>query len=61
MGTGDKILGSNLRWTSIPCRGVAKLLVGFIATETGMCSSIVGQFGSSAALTLQVPTVYVIT
>lgn len=33
MDTGDKILGSNPRWTSIPCRGVrskalsAKLLV----------------------------------
>ena len=27
MGTGDKILGGSLRWTSIPSRGVAILLV----------------------------------
>ena len=30
MGTGDKMLGGNLRWTSIPSRGVAILLVGFM-------------------------------
>ena len=48
MGTGDKMLGGNQRWTSIPSRGVAILLVAQLnATETGISSGSCGQVGSS--------------
>ena len=45
MGTGDKMLGGNLRWTSIPSRGSSNTPSQLHATATGM-----GQFGSSAVL-----------
>ena len=52
MGTGNKMLGGNLRWTSIPSRGSSNSNTScqLHATETGICSGSVGQFGPSAAL-----------
>ena len=50
MGTGDKLLWGNLRWTSIPSRGSSDTSSWFRATETGISSSSVGQLGPSAAL-----------
>ena len=50
MGTGDKMLGGNLRWTSIPSRGSGNTPSRPYATETGISSgSGVGQFGLSVA------------
>ena len=34
-GYGDKMLGGNLQWTSIPSRGVAILLVDFMLQKPG--------------------------
>ena len=44
MGTGDKLLGCNLRWNSIPSRSRLH------ATENEISSGSVGKFGPSAAL-----------
>ena len=52
MGTGDKMVGGNLRWTSIPSRGSSYTPSWLHATETGISSGSVGQFGPSAALPL---------
>ena len=52
MGTGDKMLGGNLRWSSIPSRGSSNTPSRLHATETGISSGSVGQFGPSAALLL---------
>ena len=53
MGTGVKMLGGNLRWTSIPSRGSSNTPSQLHATETGISSGSVDQFGPSAALPLQ--------
>ena len=50
MGVGDKMLGGNLRWTSIPSRGSGNTPSRLHATETGISSGSVGQFGPSVAL-----------
>ena len=42
--------GCNLRWTSIPSRGSSSSPSQLHATETGVSSGSVGQFGLSAAL-----------
>ena len=58
MGTGDKMLGGNLEWTSIPSRGNSNTPSQLHATETGISSSSVGLFGPSAALTLPYMTAH---
>ena len=50
MGTGNKMLGDNLRWTSIPSRGSSNTPSQLHAKETRISSDSVGQFGPSAAL-----------
>ena len=56
MGTGDRMLGSNLRWTSIPSRGSrntpGQLHVLQQQKHNGIIisSGSVGQFGMSVAL-----------
>ena len=57
MGTGDKMLGDNLQWTSIPSRGSSNTSSWLHAKETGISFGSVGQFGPSAALHVHVPTV----
>ena len=42
--------GANLRWTSIPSRGSSNTSSWLHATETGISSGSVGQFGPSAAV-----------
>ena len=49
MGTGDKMLGGNLRWTSIPSRGSSNTPSRLHAKETDISSGSVGQSGLSAA------------
>ena len=50
---GDKMLGDNLRWTSIPSSGSSNTPSRLHATETGTeAPAGVGQFGPSAALAL---------
>ena len=51
MGTGDKMLGGNLQWTSIPSRESSNTASRLHAAETGISCSSVGQFGPSTALT----------
>ena len=50
MGTSDKMLGGNLRWTSIPSRRSSNTPSRLHVKETGISSSSVGEFGPSAAL-----------
>ena len=50
MGTGDKILGGNLRWTSVPFRGSSSTPSQLHNMETEISSSSVSQFGPRAAL-----------
>ena len=50
MGTGDKMLGDNLRWTSVLSRGSSNTPSRRHAKETEIRSGSVGQFGPSAAL-----------
>ena len=54
MGTGDKILRSNLRWTSIPSTvgGSSNSPSRLRAIEIGISFGSVGQFGPSTALPL---------
>ena len=52
MCTGDKMLGSNLLWTSNPSRGSSNTPSWPHATETGISSCSVYQFGPSVALPL---------
>ena len=51
MGTSDKMLGGNLRWTSIPSRGSSNTPSRLHAMETGISSGSVGQFGPSMTFT----------
>ena len=50
MGTGDKMLGGNLRWNSIPSRGSSNTPCQQHAMETGISSSSVGQLLSRVRL-----------
>ena len=52
MGTGDKMLGGNLRWTCILSRGSSNTPSQLHVLETGISSGSVGQFGPSVALPL---------
>ena len=45
MGNGNKMLGGNLRWTRIPSRGSSNTPSQLHATETGISSGSVSQFG----------------
>ena len=51
MGTGDKMLRGNLRWTSIPSRGSINTPSRLHATEIEISSGSVDQFGPSSAFT----------
>ena len=50
MCTGDKMLGGNLQWTSIPSRRSSNTPSRLHAKETGISCGSVGQFGLSVAL-----------
>ena len=51
MGTGDKMLEINLRWTSIPSRGCSNTPGQLLAKETGISSGSVDQLLARMRLT----------
>ena len=52
MGTGNKMLGGNLRWTSIPPGGSSNTPNWLHFMETGISSGSVGQLCPECGLTM---------